>query len=250
MARILSVDKSLDIIEAVAAEPDGIGVRELSRKLGIGVSSAHNILMTLESRGYLRQVPETKVFKLGLKLLGLNDAGRFREAMIEMALPFAKDLIGRIGETVVLASLQNGVISKLFQLDSPHLLRAEEAVVDIEYAHATAYGKVLLSGMSVEAFLSYLKHSKLTKFTSKTLVDHEDIKQEVARVSSAGYAFTCDECVDGVSAVAVPIVKPDGSVVAAIGISAPTTRFGEKDRGTILKELKETAVQISEKWFS
>jgi DNA-binding IclR family transcriptional regulator len=71
---------------------------------------------------------------------------------------------------------------------------------------------------------SYLEED-LAPRTENTITDVGDLRAELARVREEGYATNWEESREGINAVAVPIQKPDGTVIAAVGVLGPTYRF-------------------------
>ena len=57
---IRSLDKAVDIIEMLAAEPRGFSVAEIAKSLGFNASTTHHLVATLRRRGFLDQDPETR----------------------------------------------------------------------------------------------------------------------------------------------------------------------------------------------
>src|SRR5260370_32856302 len=74
---VKSADRTLDIFELFAAEPQGLTIAEISDRLGVARSSTHGLVHTLAARGYLVQDGGGR-FQLGARLiqLGLNVVDR------------------------------------------------------------------------------------------------------------------------------------------------------------------------------
>src|SRR5258708_10214560 len=74
---VKSDDRTLDIFELFAAEPQGLTIAEISGRLGVARSSTHGLVHTLAARGYLVQDGGGR-FQLGARLiqLGLNVVDR------------------------------------------------------------------------------------------------------------------------------------------------------------------------------
>src|SRR4029077_13810817 len=69
---IQSVATALNLLDCLAAERE-LGVAELGRRLGIAKSTAHRIVTTLAAKGIVQQVPETRNYRLGLRLHELGE---------------------------------------------------------------------------------------------------------------------------------------------------------------------------------
>jgi DNA-binding IclR family transcriptional regulator len=66
-----SVEKALEICEALGAAPAGMSLTELARQLKQPRPSVHRLLALLKRRGYARQDEETQRYSLTLKMLDL-----------------------------------------------------------------------------------------------------------------------------------------------------------------------------------
>ena len=65
---VSSLAKALRVLECFTVSEPELGVTEISKKLGIGKSNAHNIISTYCQMGYLQQLSNRK-YTLGYKLL-------------------------------------------------------------------------------------------------------------------------------------------------------------------------------------
>ena len=67
-----SIDKALEVCEALSRAPRGASVGELARTLGLPSPTVHRLLGVLKRRGYVRQDEETQRYGLTLKMLDLS----------------------------------------------------------------------------------------------------------------------------------------------------------------------------------
>jgi hypothetical protein len=67
-----SVDKALDVCEALSLVPGGVALTDLARAVGLPRPSVHRLLAGLKRRGYVRQDDETQRYSLTLKMLDLS----------------------------------------------------------------------------------------------------------------------------------------------------------------------------------
>src|SRR5262249_59915212 len=77
----------------------------------------------------------------------------------------------------------------------------------------------------------------LKAFTSRT--------GEGAAIRERGYATAVDELEHGLSALAAPILGPDGIAVAALSISGPTIRLTRERIDELAPYLCEQALEVS-----
>jgi DNA-binding IclR family transcriptional regulator len=89
--------------------------------------------------------------------------------------------------------------------------------------HCSALGKVLLAYGAAQ--LPPGPRDRLDRRTDKTITSEAALRADLAGVRARGYAVTEEELEPGLIAVAAPIRGYDGAVVAALSVSAPTTRM-------------------------
>ena len=57
MTLIQSVQRALHILNLLAEQPEPLTVREISRRLGLNISTAHHLVRTLAAENYIYQLP-------------------------------------------------------------------------------------------------------------------------------------------------------------------------------------------------
>ncbi len=67
-----SIDKALDVCEALSGAQGGMTLTDLARVVGQPRPSAHRLLAVLKRRGFVRQDDETQRYSLTLKMLDLS----------------------------------------------------------------------------------------------------------------------------------------------------------------------------------
>ena len=71
-AALTSIEKALDVCEALSMAPAGQSVSELARALKQPPATVHRLLAVLKRRGYVQQDEETSRYRLALKMLDLS----------------------------------------------------------------------------------------------------------------------------------------------------------------------------------
>ena len=91
-------------------------------------------------------------------------------------------------------------------------------------AYPTSLGRVLLAWQPKERVDEYLSRVELQKLTDKTETSKTKLRGILKEVRKQGYASIQDELDYGIVSVAVPIIGPDGEILAAINCSTASTR--------------------------
>jgi len=246
MPTVLTLDKSLSLLEAIVRAPQGLGTRALAKQFDLNVATVHNIAMTFVHRGYLRQDDHTRHFHAGLRLHLLGRAPASRQPLGAIARRVVQRLSGELNESVLVASMDSGYhLSNLAFAPSKQALRVQEPEDMSAFAHCTAVGKVLLAHLDDLRLSTFLSDRTLEKHTDKTITSRAALAREFDQIRTLGYGQTQDEFSIGVSAYAVPIRDPWGAVFAAIGASAPTLRMQKAETiKATLAGLRSAATEI------
>lgn len=210
-----------------------VRVTDLSDHLGVARSTAHRLLHTLRVHGFVEQVPGGRAYRTGPALLALargwaaGRPGRVRTAeLVRIARPHLGWLRDAAAETSNLLRLDGPHALFLDGVDGPHPLRVAPRTGDSVPAYATAGGKAQLAQFPPES-VRLLYPTGLDRLTATTLMDVEALERDLALTRERGYALNIDESVRDVHGVGVPVWDGHGTCVAAVTVSAPSTRGGQ-----------------------
>jgi DNA-binding IclR family transcriptional regulator len=219
---VQSVDRALQILEQLARSGEA-GVTDLATYLGVHKSTAFRLVATLESHGLVEQAGDRGKYRLGVGLLRLAGATTARLDVVQEARPISRKLAADTGETVNIAVLADRSALYLDQIAGSSALQSHNWVGQHIPLHATANGKVLLSGLGESELAELL--DDLPAFTSVTITDRRQLEAELVEVREQGYALAADELEVGLTAVSAPIRNAHEDVVASLSVSGPTFRL-------------------------
>ncbi|MCW2791091.1 MAG: IclR family transcriptional regulator [Nocardioides sp.] len=236
---VQSVDRALDVLEALARAGKPVGVGELSELTGLPQGTAHRLLQSLQQRGYVRRDAARK-YSVGTSAMRLADAAQ--RSLARSSRPFLAELVTLSGETANLAVLEGDDIVYVAQVSSPHTLRMFAEVGRHVPPHSTAVGKVLLAAMPRERALAVLRRTGLPARTPATITDLDAFVAELDLVAAQGWAADEEEQESGIRCVAVPVLG-SGPPVAAMSLSGPADRFaGGRTEGLVAGMQRVAAV--------
>jgi DNA-binding IclR family transcriptional regulator len=243
-ARVLTLEKGLRILEAVASQRRGVTLTELARLLDVSKSTVHRFLATLQEVGYVERFEGGDRYRPGIKTLAL--AGSFLDtlAIRDAAAFYLADLALRTGETAHLGLLTGSEIVLIDTAETPNCLRVHSSVGMRLPAHSTAGGKAMLAFLP-ESQLRPVIAGGLPRRTSRTLVSDATLRARLAEVRSTGYAIEDEEETEGVRGVAAPVFDFDRRVAGAIGVSAPAVRMSIEKAHALAPAVGEAAEQVS-----
>jgi len=237
--QVAAVQRAVAILNELADARAELGTNEIARRTGINVSTISRILATLVSGGLVEHVTATGRYRLGVGVIRLANAAGGRLDVRSLARPHLEDIAGRIQETATLSVPGGHEAITLDYVQSPLSVRSVAEVGRASAAHATAVGKVFLAhGGTIPA-------GPLPAYTERTIVDHDVLRAEVARVQKRGWGQGLGEREEDLNAIAVPVIDPAGKLVAILGAQGPAGRFGPQAMRSAVELLMERAEQIS-----
>jgi DNA-binding IclR family transcriptional regulator len=218
---VRSLATALDLLDCLAIEPE-LGVSDLGRRLGIAKSTAHRILTTLSARGFVQQVPETRCYRLGIRLHELGEVVASRSQLRGLALPLLESLRAQTGETVHLAVPEGGQMFYVERLESHQGLRFSARVARVRPIHLTSSGK------AVAAFNPAVAEAAIAhgfeRRTPRTIRTKEQFLRCLAETRKRGYAYSIEEDEPGLASLAAPVLDRDLVARAAISVAGLVAR--------------------------
>jgi IclR family transcriptional regulator, acetate operon repressor len=234
---VQSVDRALDVLEALADHGGEAGLSEIAAATGLPYGTIHRLLRTLLARGYVRQESDRR-YALGGGLVRL---GGVAERMVAVwAQPYLTRLVELSGETANLAVLEGDFVVYVAQVSAPRRLRMFAEVGRRVLPHSTAVGKVLVADRSRAEALALLERTGMPRKTANTITEPAAMLAELDRVRARGYALDLGEEELGVHCLAVP-VHDGGRVVAAMSVSGPAERIDVLDRDELAEGMRQLA---------
>lgn len=109
-----SLEKALDVCEALAAAHRGLSVTELGKALKIPAPTVHRLLSVLKGRGFVRQDEDTARYSLTLKMLDLSFRLLGRSELKLHAYPVLREYVLRTGLRTFIAVPSSGEVTYLW----------------------------------------------------------------------------------------------------------------------------------------
>ena len=141
--------------------------------------------------------------------------------MARVAQPVLQEIGAETEETVNLAIPRGQTVVQIAQVESNYLLSARDWMQVSVPAYCSAPGKV---------FYAYgvlpMPSGTFEQLTKYSLPSAGALNRQLATIRRRGYAVAREELEIGLDAVAAPVRRPEGEVVAALVVSGPSARVG------------------------
>ena len=219
---------------------------QISEALGLNRGRVFRILSTLETQGYVRQDPQTKRYRLGLKLFELGQAVARGFELPRIADPVLAGLTEATGETSYVFTLDGLEAVTVAKRECSQPMRIAAEVGRRYTLEAGAACNCLLAYLPADQIDRVLGQGSLPQVARNTLTDPEAVKRKLVEIRRLGYHLSEEEDQDGISALAAPIRDASASVIASVAIAVPTSRFLPEKLPMYIRETLAAAQRISE----
>lgn len=210
---VRAVQRAFDLLARLGGERTGATLSELARETGLPISTVARLLSTLEQIGFAQRQGDGR-FGAGMKLVQIGLSALRGLNIYDLAEPHLRRLAEASGETANLA----------VRADEAHAIYLRQVLSQRAVRHSSWVGRMLpLDRTAVGAVLRN-------------------------ELGDTGYAVRRSTFEPDVIAIAAPVRGPDGGVVAALSITAPSYRVAdaELDRlgALVLEEAKRAAAEL------
>jgi DNA-binding IclR family transcriptional regulator len=244
---VQSIERAAAVLRLLAQSTRPLGVVEIAHALSLPKGTAHGIIRTLHTVGFVDQDDRSGRYLLGTQLVRLGGHQLDRNELRSCAMNWADTLASRTGESVKVAVLDQPLQLTIVH----HVFRPDDSVQVMEIgavlpAHASALGKAILAhtpGIGVR-----LKEATLEAFTSRTVTDGRALIGQLSTVRERGWASDVEELSGGEASIAAAIRDHGGVVVGSVGITGAPRAVcdgGRNPRPRLAARVVETARAIT-----
>lgn len=211
--RAPALEKGLDILELLAAQPDGLSQAQIAKSLTRSVSEIFRMLSCLERRGYIAQAAPGEQYQLTLKLFELAHRHPPTRRLAAAAQPLMLRLARRLNQSCHLAVHHDGAGLIIAQVDAPGTLSLTVRLgAEIDLA-TTASGHVLLAFQPAEERARMLERRR-----PDAPPVPEPLDATLAAVRADGYRQMPSSRIRGIHDISMPVFDFGGGVVAALTV--------------------------------
>ena len=218
------LEKLMEVLSLFNTSRRELGVGEIAELLNRPKSTVSGWLAAMESAGFLERDGPGGSYRLSIRLAVLGELARRSTSLQRVALPHLEQLARLTRETVSLNVLVGAEVVNAAAVESPRPVLQASGVGIPMPIHVTAAGKVLLAWRSREEVLRLLP-VRLERFTSHSIVDHQEFLHDLDRTRQRGYATAFGELAEDLFALSAPVLNHRGEVIAGITVGAPVGRI-------------------------
>ncbi|MFC4335370.1 IclR family transcriptional regulator [Salininema proteolyticum] len=270
---IQSVQRALRILEYIGRHPEGVTAPRIAHQFQLNRATAYNLLRTLVQERYAVHADNGR-FILGTQvsqrysdlvrvmqnaLVSHSEAAGLpkqsprsgKEVMRQRADAVSVEsyitrIVAETGYSIFVASMIDSRVTLLDVIEGRRSPHVEDLVVGFdEGAHATAFGKALLSTLPTQKRANYLGEYGMRPFTRNTLTDFNHFDYDLDQAARKGVYLEMEQYRPDIACAAVLV--PDagqGQIPLSLATAVPTEHMGQWGN-LITNRLRRAAREIS-----
>ncbi len=242
---IPTILRGLMILEQVARSQRPISATEVIEKMGLPKPTVNRILLQLEEAGFLQREPVKKRYLPGprsremvISILTNESLGAPRHSILQA-------LSDEIGETCNCTVLDGHETVYFDRVEANWPFRIQLPIGSRLPLHCTASGKLYLAHMKPAQRKKLLNYAPLKAYTGRSITDPELLQRELDRIREDGVGIDNEELMDGMVAIAVPVINEKNDICFTVAVHAPTVRKSLDELRQYLPTLRKAAASMA-----
>ncbi len=243
---IHSLAKGLKVLEAFSSGGESMTLSQIDVVAHLDAGTTYRILNTLVKVGYIVRIPDSRRFRLSLKVLDLGFNAIAHSDLRALIRPLLQSLVDEVNEAANFAVLEGG--------DVLYIERVRAGItrlgVDIRIG-TTIPASITLIGRTILAYLPEPQLEKTIATPPRHPVPqiHQPDRQTLAalleQIRKDGYSVGIALTSPDLRLLSVPVLRSDGSVIGAISVTAPAVFSSNEDLlSRALQPMQAVAQQI------
>ncbi len=243
-------ERALRLLEIIARAEQPPTLNDLTFRIELPKATTHRFIALLERLGFAQRTLDGRHYQIGHRLTALaldvmrNSVNQAPRRAILAAL------VSEIGETCNITMLDGPQLVYIDRVESDWPLQIRLNVGSRVPLHCTASGKLFLSLVSPSLRGALLQSNPLRSHTARTITDPQVLEAELDRIRQSEIGTDNEEFIDGMTAVAVPVLDLRGRICATVAAHGPTGRLPLSRAIALAPALKKAADQIAETFFN
>ena len=201
---VKSAERTVRILETLAASRKKLTLSELQERVGYPRSSLHALVRTLRDLKWVEADESGTAIGIGPHALLTGTSYLDKDPALPYAYEALEDLRAEVGYTIHFARRDEAHVLYLASRESRDSVRVVSRVGRRLPAHLTALGQALLAQLTTDE-VNALLPGDLVAYTERTIIDKEALHKELDDVRGRGWAFEREQGTVGVACVAATV---------------------------------------------
>ncbi|MDR1018280.1 MAG: IclR family transcriptional regulator [Lachnospiraceae bacterium] len=215
-------ERVLNILQLLAANPSGLSMSDIAKKIDSPKTTIAPILHTMAERNFIVFHKNTNLYSIGIEtyLSGLTYSGE--KSVIDFIKSEMEYAVDETNEICQFGIRSGSNVLYIAKVDSKEAIRLSSRVGKRFPLYSTALGKALLYQVPFEK-VDLLFPDGLKPITEYTITDFNRLHEELSELNKKKLAYEKRETNLDVCCYATPICS-NGKTIASLSISVPIYR--------------------------
>lgn len=235
------LSRLFDVLELLVTHQQGMSVTEISKRLSLPISSAHNLLQRLVAADVVvasegpRYSVGTRLVRLGIRTVDGLEIGA-------VARRHLQDLARSVGDDVYLAVRLGNRVVYVERVPGTRPVTVDIRLGQALFLHATSVGKLFAA--AYPQLEKRMMAGERPQLTSHTITDSDELRADLDKIRAQGYAVSLEESIVGIVGLATPIMNASDELTAALHISALRAHMDDARMESAIAAAQTTSTAI------
>ncbi len=231
-----ALENAIAILDYVNRTPPHVStLAEISSTLGISKSHCHNILKTLVHFGWMKFDGRSKTYELSSGIIAVASS-MHGAPILERIRSELTRLVLRIGvPSVLVQPLPDDSFVVVDKFNLPNAMEVAYSIGHHFPRDATANSRAYLAWQSPERIDAWMAKWAPVRYTGATLLNAEDVREEISATRRRGYARSAGEFTEGLMALGMPIFDRHGEVIYVFTVSGLLANMEPREEAVSLE---------------
>jgi DNA-binding IclR family transcriptional regulator len=235
----------LAVLGTVAAASSSVSIAEIAATLEMSESTTYRVVQALRRSGLVSRVGRSGV-RLGPAVFSLARSGQRQIAddVPMIALPFMKDLVEIVRETVILTVPHGLDVVCLETVEGPQPLHVSFPRLSVAPLYAGS-AVAALAHLDARLVSLVIDSARGRHYADGQEVTEQHLNRQIASVLEQGHVVSRGEVDPHATSVGVPLFEGVGHCVAAMSVAAPTERVTAETLSRLIRAIASVGDAIS-----
>lgn len=242
---VKSIEVGARLLQALVETPNAMSLKDLAATACMPPSKAHRYLVSFVQTGLIRQDPATKYYLLGEMAFQIGLAAIDRYDPLTRAIKAQVALRDRLEKTVVLSVWGSYGPVTVNVEESRHsiimTMKVGATLPMLSTAAGLVFGAFLPPVITSKMIRSELRSGANTISRARTIASVERL---LVAVREGGIATNKGHLIQGVGAIAVPLLNSQGRLIAVVSVIDHEESINLRSNSAIAKQLHATAQEF------
>ncbi|NNK78590.1 MAG: IclR family transcriptional regulator [Litoreibacter sp.] len=241
--------RTLLILETLGHSTDPMTSAEIGRAVGLGKQTMHRLCNTLLEEGFLVNDESGRGFRPGRRCRSMASGILHASSAHVLRHQILRNLAQNIGETINFLVPEDRGMAYHDRVETNWAFRIQLPVGSHVPFHCTASGKTYLASLPRAERKRIVQVMQLDASTPGTITQPEKLLMELQKIAKQGYALDNEEFLEGMVAIAVPVLDSKGHYCASLAFHGPVQRISLEDALSKKGLMLEASRQLTETLF-